>query len=389
MDKIVYRFVYNRKNRLNSTGKALLQLEALLQGRRCYFSTRIYLRPDQWNKRRQRIVRHPLANELNRKLDEQLIEAERTELQLWRQGELVTLQRLKSALVKPRARTTFLDFFLAEARTASIRESTRQNQLTTWQLLHQFRPSIPFCEVDIDLVLQFERFLCQQGYHVNTIAKHLKHMKRYVNLAVTRLLIPVAQNPFTHYRIHSTTTHYSFLTLEELCRLERLQLNVRQYGMQHTLDAFLFCCYAGLRYSDFSHLTAGNVEYRGKECWLTYRSVKTSVDVKCPLHLLFGGKAMKLLAKHSGREEEFFGLRSNSNVNKHLSALAKKVGIEKHISFHTARHTNATLLIYSGVNITTVQRLLGHRSVKTTEGYTDVMDKTLILDLERHQFPPL
>ena len=53
------------------------------------------------------------------------------------------------------------------------------------------------------------------------------------------------------------------------------------------------------------------------------------------------------------------------------------------ISFHTARHTNATLLIYNGINITTVQKLLGHKSVKTTQVYTNVMDMTIIHDLEK------
>lgn len=50
---------------------------------------------------------------------------------------------------------------------------------------------------------------------------------------------------------------------------------------------------------------------------------------------------------------------------------------------HCGRHTNATLLIYNGVNITTVQKLLGHKSVKTTQVYTNVMDMTIIHDLEK------
>ena len=50
---------------------------------------------------------------------------------------------------------------------------------------------------------------------------------------------------------------------------------------------------------------------------------------------------------------------------------------------YTARHTNATLLIYNGANITTVQKLLGHKSVKTTQVYANIMDITIVRDLEK------
>lgn len=44
-------------------------------------------------------------------------------------------------------------------------------------------------------------------------------------------------------------------------------------------------------------------------------------------------------------------------------------------------HTNATLLIYIGVNITTVQKLLGHKSIKTTQLYSAILDQTIVHDL--------
>ena len=53
------------------------------------------------------------------------------------------------------------------------------------------------------------------------------------------------------------------------------------------------------------------------------------------------------------------------------------------ISFHTARHTCATLLLYRGVSITTVQTVLGHQSVKTTQIYSAVTDLTLEKELKK------
>lgn len=53
------------------------------------------------------------------------------------------------------------------------------------------------------------------------------------------------------------------------------------------------------------------------------------------------------------------------------------------VLFHTARHTCATILLYNGVQLTTVQKLLGHQSIRTTEVYSDIMDMTVIRDLQK------
>ena len=120
-----------------------------------------------------------------------------------------------------------------------------------------------------------------------------------------------------------------------------------------------------------------------QETWLIYKSVKTNTEVRLPLYLLFEGKGIEVLNKYQDDLADFFKLRDNSNVNKELLIIAKLSELNKRISFHTARHTNATLLIYSGVNITTVQKLLGHKSVKTTQVYTNIMDITIVRDLEK------
>lgn len=119
--------------------------------------------------------------------------------------------------------------------------------------------------------------------------------------------------------------------------------------------------------------------------WLIYSSVKTDVSVRLPLFLLFDGKARVIYEQYiRNNKKTLFNvpLSSNSNINKQLKRICIVAGIDKKVSFHVARHTNATLLLYNGANITTVQKLLGHKSVRTTEIYSNIMDMTVVRDLE-------
>lgn len=56
MEKVIYNLVFNRKKQLNAEGKALIQVEAYLNRQKRYFSTKVYVKPCQWDNKR-RIIR--------------------------------------------------------------------------------------------------------------------------------------------------------------------------------------------------------------------------------------------------------------------------------------------------------------------------------------------
>ena len=384
MGKIIYNLVYNRKKCLNKKGMALVQVEAYLDRKKKYFSTKVYLKPEQWDTKKLVVKNHPNADALNRLIYEYVAMIEKKELELWQQGKRISLELLKDTLAARENNTSFIPFFKQEVMNSSLKESTRRNHLSTLMLLQEFKRDVIFSDLTFEFISSFEHFLQSKGYHINTIAKHMKHLKRHINVAINKEYIEIQKYAFRKYKIKTVENKHTHLTPEELERLEKLRLTGRCMKYQKTLDAFLFCCYAGMRYSDFINLSPDSIVDIHQETWLLYKSIKTGTEVRLPLYLLFGGKGLVILDKYRDNIQEFFHLRDNSNVNKDLNIISRLAGLSKKISFHTARHTNATLLIYNGVNITTVQKLLGHKSVKTTQVYTNIMDMTIVHDLEKN-----
>ena len=387
MNKIIYSLVYNRKKSLNKKGMALVQVEAYLNRKKKYFSTKVYLRPDQWDAKKLLVKNHPNADALNRLIYEFVAMIEKRELELWQQGKTINLDVLKDVLSEKQEQEdkfSFIPFFKQEVMTSGLKESTKRNHLSTLALLQDFKKNVTFSDLTFEFVSSFEYFLQSKGYHTNTIAKHMKHLKRHINVAINKEYMDIQKYAFRKYKIKTVENGHTHLSPEELEKLETLQLKGRYTKYQKTLDAFLFCCYAGMRYSDFVNMKPDNIVEMHQETWLIYKSIKTGTEVRLPLYLLFSGKGILILNKYQANLQDFFHLRDNSNVNKELIIIARLAGGAKKVSFHTARHTNATLLIYNGVNITTVQKLLGHKSVKTTQIYTNVMDATIISDLEKN-----
>ncbi len=382
MKKIMYRAVFNRKKQLRTDGKGLIQIEAYLERRRMYVSTHIYIYPSQWDDVKREICHHPHAEELNWMIAERMTELEGKEIALWKSGRNISLRALKEE-VRNGSAPQFLPFMASEIEKGRIRESTRKNRYTTYYLLKEYCEELTIGELTPYFVSKFESWMCTKGYHTNTIAKHLSHLRIYVNAAIQRGVMSEEDNPFHKRRISHRPFTHTHLTPFELEKLERLTVSLKQQHLRHALDAFLFCCYTGLRYSDFVRLTTANIQRGTTHTWINTESQKTGASISLPIDLLFEGKALALLNRYSDNTDAFFHLPSNSTVDKRLQRIAQHAGIRKHFSFHSARHTNATLLLMQGVNVTTVQRLLGHKNVKTTMNYCEVINQTIIKELKK------
>lgn len=274
----------------------------------------------------------------------------------------------------------FIQFLTNEIEFSVIRSSTKVLHLDTLRLLTAYQSEIDIASIDSDYLSRLTIHMRDQCHlATNTIAKHMKVIKRYLNVARKKNII--LKDPFSNYRIQSERTYREFLTEKELFKLEEYRNTIAPDN--EALNSFLFSCYTGLRYSDIITVTKQDIILINKKRWLVKKMQKTSDEVRVPLSAIFNGRALELV-KHIRRQRGIiFKLSSPQQTNRELKRIVKTVGIKKNITFHSARHTCATLLIYRGVNITTVQKILGHKNVVTTQIYSAVTDLTIENDIKR------
>uniref|UniRef100_UPI0027BAF059 site-specific integrase n=1 Tax=Bacteroides finegoldii TaxID=338188 RepID=UPI0027BAF059 len=139
--------------------------------------------------------------------------------------------------------------------------------------------------------------------------------------------------------------------------------------------AFIFCLYCGLRFCDVKDLTYKNVDYANR--LLKFEQSKTkghsaSSGVVIPLN---DGLLSIIGAAPADKNCLIFDLPTYESCCKSVKRWVKRAGIDKHISWHCARHSFAVNILNNGANIKTVASLLGHSGLKHTEKYTRAVDK--------------
>lgn len=136
--------------------------------------------------------------------------------------------------------------------------------------------------------------------------------------------------------------------------------------------AFLFSVLTGMRHCDIKSLRWGQIEQVENGYRIGFTQKKTSV----PEYLPISEQALALCGdRKSDNRLVFEGLQDPSWINRPLALWVKQAGITKHITFHCARHTFATLQITNGTDIYTVSKMLGHTNVRTTQIYAKVVDE--------------
>lgn len=193
--------------------------------------------------------------------------------------------------------------------------------------------------------------------------------------------------PFRNFKMETEETEREYLTVEELEEIAKVVLPPEKQHLQKVMDMFCFSCYTGLRFSDVSALRKDSIIVEDNITKLVLRMKKTNQDIKLPLSKLFNGKGIEIINKYIEPDRNYiFDDITNQYANRCLKEIAKIANLDKLVTFHVSRHTTATVLLNKGMQMTTVQKVLGHKKLQTTQIYAKVMDKTIERELDAMVF---
>ena len=340
-----------------SNGNLSLYLDFYRDGKREYEFLKLYLVPEKTK-----------ADKI--KNEETLRTANAIKAQ-----KIVALQNEEHGfIVCSKSKIKFIDFMVAQAENyeergsyayaQSIRNSIYAYAQSIRNSIYHLRKykgdAVTLRQVDKAYLLGYIDFLNTTGGKYN---KSLSDAAKALYFDVVVIAINYKDRP----QQGEATKQY--LTFEEVkalvatpCKYEVLK------------QAFLFACFCGLRYSDIKGLEWGKIQkIKSGEMQVEIKQQKTGE----PLYLPLSANALQWLPERglAKDSDKVFALPHVSTVEKFLPIWAKDAGINKHITFHVSRHTNATLMLSFGADIYTVSKLLGHTNVKTTQIYAKIVDE--------------
>lgn len=268
---------------------------------------------------------------------------------------------------------SFIDYFQSCADNSKAAETNR-SWLSSLSRLKAFAgDQVTFKEVTPAFCEKFKAYLIYEAKTVDdkhlssvSIVTYFNKFKTCIKSAVKGGILQV--DPTINIKApRATNKEREYLTLDELKALAKTDC---RYDVMKR--AFLFSCLTGLRWGDIKNMKWSEVQNTADGSRIVFTQRKT----KELQYIDLTEQARSYLGKAGQPDDKvFLGLAYSSYTGVALQQWLLKAGITKHITFHCGRHTFAVLLLTYDTDLYTVQKLLGHTQIATTQIYAKIIDK--------------
>jgi integrase len=270
----------------------------------------------------------------------------------------------------------FLDFFSEKAEEKIDSVKNYGNWTATLAHLKKcISTNLTFDEVDENFVKRVRLYFEKEAKTKSNLSLSLNSKYSYFNKFKAALRSAfdegyIAINYASKVKsFEQAESQREYLTFQELQKLAQTECKY-----EILKRAFLFSCLTGLRWSDINTMVWSEVRDEENSSRVNYRQEKTD-GVE---YLYISHQARELLdIRKSPTDRVFVGLKYSAVYNNEIVRWCNRSGLSKHITFHSARHTNAVLLLENGADIYTVSKRLGHREIRTTAIYAKIVDEKM------------
>lgn len=269
--------------------------------------------------------------------------------------------------------------------------------LNSYNVLKSFNRDKPlnftFSRIDADYLEKFEEWMRARGNKETSMSFQMRTLRAVFNRAIKRRAVAREKNPFAEYKISrfNTQTPKRALSKADVMKIVDTDCATESDLCRLAQDIFTFSYLCGgISFVDVANLTPDNIV----EGRLSYHRQKTHGAINVPL----SERVMRIVnryaesCKQSGYLFPILDSCKHSTpmqkrnrvhkvchqVNKELRQLARRLDISGDLTTYVARHSFATVLKKSGVNIGIISEALGHHSLKTTQIYLGAFENSQI-----------
>lgn len=384
-----------KKNKKYTDGKQPLYIRITKGNSSKYISLGFRLNPKDWLKEKQK-VRKGVENSsrINNFIAQKAAEAHDLAMKMETESSNSKPNSIKNTLLglDKRSFNSFVSESLVSLKNTEKFDS-HHSLVYTMNKLNEFTGNkiLEFEDITPKFLTKFQKFCIEeQGLKLNTFANFAIIIKKIFNDAIREGYAKQSDFPFKIFKVKREQPDIEFLTDDELFKLidysKKLEGKKRDY-----LNLYIFACYGGgIRFSNLCLLKWSNFD--GTHLLFNVLKSKSQRSIKLP------NRALDIIKEYQSEtltSEDFIfpflrGFENESEykiynkkiginkaVNRCIQEVAKELQINKHIHFHTSRHTFATRALRKGMRIEYVSKLLGHASIKTTQIYAKVVNSEL------------